>query len=471
MEADSRRSKLLHSDSCSEGACDDKDEQNATPPILQNAKNFRGSLDVRQFVKLLFVALGGVVGVCTVAAASVALLGLAVFPTADQEVSPLRVAFLGNSITFTNDLPRFMEALSSNKITQNSCLHGALTLRTLISHGNGMHTKWQTENAVMDVIQVEVEENDDYITDDAQQKETTIVELTVYDYGACSVPQLLFGYDEDLTIGNANAYYSDDGKNPCFVDSYYLDYLNSKYQTNPTSPVWDYVILNDQTLCPGLIGCRKRSLRVLQQVYASMFSQTPGQPTPIFLSTYGYDRDLYTTDDDGSHQTDDDQTSTVLGDIPEFTSRIWYGYQQYAAALAEYLPESQAPMIVPVGLAFLTLWEENYDLWFSMFQDDGFHPSPHGTFLMGACLYASLYQRMPSSVVGWESDEAVANLFADVRRFQMPSMGCDRPLPTAEEAAYLANVAERVVLYGHVPSSLLSSSEVAELEAQEASGN
>ena len=53
----------------------------------------------------------------------------------------------------------------------------------------------------------------------------------------------------------------------------------------------------------------------------------------------------------------------------------------------------------------------------------------------------------------------------------MPSMGCDRPLPTADEAAYLANVAERVVLYGHVPSSLLSSSEVATLEAQESSGN
>ena len=149
------------------------------------------------------------------------------------------------------------------------------------------------------------------------------------------------------------------------------------------------------------------------------------------MTTYGYDKDLYSEDDDGS---DDDQTSAALGDIPEFTSRIWYGYKQYAAVLKKLLPPSQKPIVVPTGIAFLTLWEENYDMWFKMFQDDAFHPSPHGTFLLGCCLYATLYHRLPPSQVAWGSDAAVAKLFSNVRRFQMPSMGCDKPLPTAAEA-------------------------------------
>jgi len=488
MEADSRRSVFLsledqleneQADTSSEQQEADDNKNIPSVPTV-SLKEFQGPLDVKRYIQLLLAAFGGTLGFCSAAFASFMLLGLVVFPNADQEVPKRRVAFLGNSMIFVNDLPRFVEALSSNKIEQNSCLHGSLNFKTQMSRGNGMYNKWQTENALLEVIQVETDD-DVYYTDDETAGET--VEHNVYDFGACSFPQLLFGYDAALSNGNENSFYSDDGMNPCFEDPYYLDYLNAQYEASSSKnkpPSWNYVVLNDQTTYPGIVRKRKRSIRVLRQVYADLLRETAGKPTPIFLSTYGYDKDLYadTDDDDDANSADDDDNNNNnnnynnynnnnLGDIPEMTSRVWYGYQQYAAVLKELLPPSQRPIIVPTGLAFLTLWEENYDMWITLFQDDGFHPSPHGTFLMGCCLYATLYNRLPSSTK-WSSDLAVERLFQHVRGFQMASMGEDRPIPTAAEAGYLASVAERVALRGYVPTSLLTTAQVAALEASEA---
>jgi len=511
MEADSRRSHLLtadekqqhgpgedtsrssvfsDNDSSKKKPYDDVETTNTAPDSTHTTApaNYWGAaaiaaaaVQIPKTVQPFLASIGGTTaGLCAVGATFL-LLGLFVFPTADQEVPSLRIAFLGNSMTFVNDLPRVMEALSSHKITQNSCLHGSLNFNTMLSRGNGMYNKWQTENAVLDVISVETDDYYDYAedsddsVDDAYSEASssataTTTTHTIYDFGACSFPQLLFGYDAALSNGNENSFYSNDGMNPCFQDPYYLDYLNDQYyQSQQQQPVWDYVVMNDQTIYPGVVKRRRRSLRVLRQAYADLLAETGGAPVPVLLSTYGYDKDLYTDDD-----SDDDKAASyysILGDIPEFTSRVWYGYQQYAAALQELLPPAQQPIVVPSGLAFLTLWEENYDMWFLLFQDDGFHPTPHGTFLLGCCLYATLYGRMPPSQVAWISDAAVARLFANVRLFQMPKMGEDRPLPTAAEAGYLASVAERVVLKGHRPSTLLSLETVAALEAEEASQN
>ena len=247
--------------------------------------------------------------------------------------------------------------------------------------------------------------------------------------------------------------------------------------------------MNDQTVQPGLQRRRKRSLRALKRTYASLLNQTSA--VPVFLSTYGYDKSLYDDDDydDQQEEDDDDDDDSgaaaadsnnddgvydVLGDIPEFTSRVWYGYQLYAEALGALLPAAQKPLVVPSALAFLAVWEENYDAWLQLFYEDGFHPSPHGTYLLGCCLYASLYGRMPSPppAAGMRSNKNknshVQALFGKARRMHTESMGEDRPYPTAKEAAYLASVAERVVLGRHVPSSLLSAETVAQMEADEA---
>mmetsp|Transcript_34949 Transcript_34949/g.70700 ORF Transcript_34949/g.70700 Transcript_34949/m.70700 type:complete len:179 (+) Transcript_34949:3278-3814(+) len=168
---------------------------------------------------------------------------------------------------------------------------------------------------------------------------------------------------------------------------------------------------------------------------------------------------------DAAADDDDDGVYSILGDISEFTSRIWYGYQSYYELLSEMLPTSQQPVLVPAGLAFLMVYEENYDLWVQLFYDDGFHPSPHGTYLIGCCLYAALFGRKPPSPT---TDDSVAALFASARLLHMASMGDDKPFPTAEEAAYLKRIAERVVLKGHRPATLLSLETVAQMEADEA---
>jgi len=406
------------------------------------------------------------------AAVTAVLLGAVLGPSLNYPIvmRTVNVAFLGNSITYANDLPRFMENLSRNRIQQNSCLHGGLSFSTLLTKGNGMYSKWQTENALMDNIVVEIEEDDDEAAmqdDENAENEASYETLPVYDYGACSIPQLLFGYDSALSSQNDNGFYTSDGNNPCFEDPYYLDYLNQKHHEG-TPPEWNYVIMNDQTVYPGIASKRNKSLQILQQVYVDMFKDAGVRP--VFLVTHGYYKAGYNNEDDddgvdAAADDDDDGVYSILGDISEFTSRIWYGYQSYYELLSEMLPTSQQPVLVPAGLAFLMVYEENYDLWVQLFYDDGFHPSPHGTYLIGCCLYAALFGRKPPSPT---TDDSVAALFASARLLHMASMGDDKPFPTAEEAAYLKRIAERVVLKGHRPATLLSLETVAQMEADEA---
>jgi lysophospholipase L1-like esterase len=386
----------------------------------------------------------------------------------------MRVAFLGNSITFVNDLPRFMQALSQQTISQDSCLHGSLNFASILTKGNGMYNKWQTVNSKITNVAA---------TSISMDGSTESNSAPLYDFGACTFTQLLLGYDESLTEYNANGYYTNDGMNPCFQDVNYLNYLNQKQLSDVA---WDYVIFNDQTVQPAVPRRRRRSLRALKRVYAALLKQTSA--VPVFLSTYGYDKSLYDDEDeeedaaeDGVDDDDDNAQNgnaanknadiyDSLGDIAEFTSRVWYGYQQYAAALGAVLPPDQQPILVPSALAFLAVWEENYNAWLQLFYEDGFHPSPHGTYLLGCCLYASLYQRMPPRRKrrGTRHHNSTAALFGRARRMHMESMGDDRPFPTDAEADYLTSVAERVVLGGHIPTSLLSSETIMQMEANEA---
>jgi hypothetical protein len=269
-------------------------------------------------------------------------------------------------------------------------------------------------------------------------------------------------------------------------------------------------------------------------VYAKLLNRTK-TAIPILLSTYGYDKSLYdeeeeeedanngnnddANDDDSSgadanynnnnvdddsygngnsyyngsgnnykkSSNTDDAVYSLLGDIPEFTSRIWYGYQLYNQTLSQWLPPQQQPILVPSALAFLLIYEENYSAWLQLFYNDGFHPSPHGTYLLGCCLYASIHQQMPlrptaSSYYGifswfqqwtngWNYDSndtrPMERLFHHARLMHTESMGEDRPYPTVSEARYLYHVAERVVLQKYIPKSLLSYDTIAQMEANE----
>jgi hypothetical protein len=264
-------------------------------------------------------------------------------PTPDPHPH-ISVAFVGNSMQYFNDFPRLMQALSNGTISQNSCLHGDATIRTLLHTGNGMARKFKTANAVVDDADLYVYNNMD--------DDTSIV---IHDYGACTVRQLLIGEDSRLPdqdqvnnyaddyfnpADDDNEYYIDDGTNPCFEDEYYLSYLESRYKDEP--PKWDYIVINDNTRSPARNNTRQRSLEELEASYVSWLLETGA--TPVFIVTHAYWtgwRDM-----------------SGLEDVPTFTSLTYMGYREYAALLEKYLPPSQKPRLAPVAIAFLTVWEE-----------------------------------------------------------------------------------------------------------------
>ncbi|GAX15115.1 hypothetical protein FisN_12Lh191 [Fistulifera solaris] len=317
--------------------------------------------------------------------------------------------------------------MTGNVIYQNSCLHGSLNLLSILQRGNGMYNKWRTPNAKI--------------------RQTKYPNATLYDYGLCSFPQLLFGYDANLFSGA----YVDDGRNPCFRDPDYLAYLNDTY----TAPEWDFVIINDQTTYPGVYYKRNSCLLALKNVYASMLLETKSRP--VFLVTHGYNK----TDFGGNNNT-----GSPLGSIPEFTSRIYHGYEIYARTLSAYLPPDQEPLLAPVGLVYLLIWEKNFAFWEKLFYYDGFHPSPHGTYLIALTLYATMFRKMPST--DFVLHDNLEELWSRARRMQGYDLDYPNlPFPTFEEAYYIYQAVRRVVLLGQLPSTLIDAQTIEEMESDE----
>ena len=89
------------------------------------------------------------------------------------------VAFLGNSMFYFNDFPRFFETIAGGRVVQNSCLHGGASIESLVIQGNAMYPQFGTVQAIIGTNEVSGD--------------------IIYDYGACTVKQLLNGdtYDPD----------------------------------------------------------------------------------------------------------------------------------------------------------------------------------------------------------------------------------------------------------------------------------
>ena len=147
----------------------------------------------------------------------------------NNKQSKINVAFVGNSIQYFQDLPRFIEVLSSYTIYQNSCLRPTATLTSILKKGNGMKTIFNTSKALLD----------DGVT---------------YDIGSSDVYSLLLG-----------------------GGSYINNYNNNN---------WDYVVLNDRTYYPAKNSTRAKTIQTLKTSYAPIF-QSIGA-IPIFISTHAY---------------------------------------------------------------------------------------------------------------------------------------------------------------------------------------
>lgn len=332
------------------------------------------------------------------------------------------VAFLGNSMFYFNDFPRFFQHLSRPYVVhQNCCLHGSSGITSLVVNGSGMFPQFETHNAMMG----------------------TYLKETLYDYGSCTPKQLLLGYDvilydPDYSIHDTNV--SNPDRNPCKEDDTYRAFMIAKQQ-KALHPKWDYVIINDNTRNPARNETRLEALATLRESYVPWLLATGA--TPVFLWTHAY-----------SVESTPERNMTGLEDVANFTSLTGVGYRAYCELLDQYLPTSQKPRIAPSGLGFLTIHDEKFSVWNNtLFHNvDHLHPSPSGTFLQACIVHHTVFGRLPD-ISHVKTDADVANLWKEARMMQH-AWDPPNPLPTVEQMQYLYSVCDRVS-NGFIPASYI----------------
>ena len=363
-----------------------------------------------------------------------------------KEMTNLQVAFIGNAYFFVNDIPRLLESLSQGYVYQNSCLHAGGSLSDLWVTGNGMYKLWQTNEAMIEYTTASSSSSvsssstgdDDAAADDQVTNDDNST-MTTYDYGVCSVLQLLQGYDKYMTYGNTYGKYYSDGLNPCIVDYNYDNFIQQQLQNDPiTKNYWDYIIIVEQTKRMAFKEARNETVNFLMNRYGPLI-QSSGA-IPVLVDTHAF--------------WSSKSNMTGLTDIPTFAALIAQGVTDFSAALSSVLPAYQAPLVAPIGLAYLTIWEEDFSFWQKLFLDDGIHSSVYGSYLFACVLFATLFDQLPThnnNNDGSSSEyDNIASLFTDARKIVGQAS-----YPTVEEAEYLRNVARRVTLRGYVPPSLL----------------
>jgi hypothetical protein len=343
----------------------------------------------------------------------------------------MTLAFIGNSYMYINDLPRVMEQLSHHNIKQQSVINTGAGLGSLLKQGNGMYELWQTTNALdfwggFDFV--ELMSNTDIEIDEDYQ---------LYDFGMCTVPQLLEGYDGYLSYKNNNEVYFDVGTNPCFEDEYYMTIIQQQSFQDPM--YFDYVILNDQTRRMANEDAREDSIDALTQAYAPLIKASRAKP--ILIDTHAY---YFVEDGMYGNETMGD---VFLGNsIAAFTSSIYEGLYEYVDELGALLPDKQKPKIAPVGLTYLAIYEDNQKQWRMLFSDDAIHASQAGTYLAACVLYCTIYGHLPAAQHNhWD----MRSIFYRSRALY----GNTTATPTLNQAAYIRKWPKKVALEGYLPKS------------------
>ena len=326
---------------------------------------------------------------------------------------------------YFNDFPRFFQTIAgnANPVYEDSCLRGDASIHSLFIEGNGMFPQFQTDAAFMK-----------YDSNGS----------AIYDFGACTIQQLLLGKDDLVNnplidfpknqIGNHN-------RNPCLYDPPYMQYTMDNYKTK-TPKHWDFVIINDNTRNPSRGKERAQSLQDLETSYVPLLQKTGA--IPIFLWTHAYKVPSTAL-----------RNMTGLEDVANFTSLTYAGYKEYVKLLEENLPDAQKPRIAPSGLAWLTVYEENPELWTTLFHNaDHIHASPSGTFLQGCVVYYTVFGHMPDKETMVMRTEELPSLWKSARMMQH-AWEPPNPFPDEETASYLYEICERVMVNGHIPKSFI----------------
>ena len=107
-----------------------------------------------------------------------------------------------------------------------------------------------------------------------------------------------------------------------------------------------------------------------------------------------------------------------------------------AAALAA--AGAPAPRVAPCAAAFEIVRAERPALWRSLFQEDGYHPTPRGSLLLACVLYETIFEKPPAL----DDVAAPATLWSSARYFGGERDGAPA-FPTADECRYLGDAARR----------------------------
>ena len=337
-----------------------------------------------------------------------------------------RVAFLGNSIQYYNDCPRFLTNLSNGAISfQDSCLRGGATLVSLWEKGNGMGCKFATKNAEMVVMTTKKKED--------QDGKQFVGPVVNYDVGSPTVPDLLrcdnvkaIEFVDSSSVVAARKSDEEAGLPSRRVGS--SSDQEVYYSNNNTQ--WDFVVMNDHTQGPARANSREAHTKVLLEKYLPLILNN--HATPIIIETHAY-------------RYPGVNNSADLGNAHEFTGLVREGVQSYVEALlrSKLLPESIRPRLAPVGTAFMYIHDDNHEVWEGLFDPyDHFHPSPSGTFLQGCVLHWTIFGSPPPLP---HTEEEIKDLWKDARVMHDVSNGDQEPpLPTVNDVAYLWNVATKI---------------------------
>jgi GNAT superfamily N-acetyltransferase len=316
------------------------------------------------------------------------VLATAVAPPTPPVAPPRRVAFIGNSYQYYNDLPRLFQVLTvaddaitsssagqDGRVTINDCLRGGTSIPSLLAQGNGMRNKFSSRPASRSPG-------------------------GSYDIGAPTVSDLLTA------------------RGP-----------------------WDALIINDYSQAATRPRTRAESVAALETEIAPMIvaaSRGGGAGEGEWCVTVLMEVAAY---------REQINNSAELGTWADFTAKQDEGYRVYRDALAAALPPAaplHAVRIANVNAAFAAVRGDNEALWRDLYAEDDYHPSAVGTFFQACCVFAALYGRPPR--VPEHFLAAPEDMWAGAR-YMLPPPAKGR-MPSREEMAYLAEVAEKVVCGG-----------------------
>lgn len=140
---------------------------------------------------------------------------------------------------------------------------------------------------------------------------------------------------------------------------------------------WDYIVLQEQSQIPVIPYIRDNYMYPGATTLDSLnHAATPCCLTTFFM-TWGWR--------DGGQHTIGGYSSPDFPDYHEMQDSVRTAYLHIAGLL-------NAP-VAPAGVAWQNAIREGYPL--SLFNADGYHPSPSGSYLAACVFYAALFQESP----------------------------------------------------------------------------